>query len=80
MFRFLDQRIEVKMQWLQDTSRINVDNLNYVRREVSRHFRNKAKEYPKAKIEELESACISKINTLRDLYRGIIDFKKGYQP
>jgi len=66
------------MQWLQDTNQINVDNLNYVKHEVSRHFRNKAKEYLKAKIKELESN--SKINTLRDLYRGIRDFKKGYQP
>ena len=66
------------MQSLQDTSQINVDNLNYVRCEVSRHFRNKAKEYLKAKIEELGSN--SKINILRGLYRGISDFKKGYQP
>jgi len=64
MFRFLDQRKEVKMQWLWDTRQINVDNLNYVRSEVSRHFRNKAKEYLIAKIEELESN--SKINNLRD--------------
>jgi hypothetical protein len=78
MFRFLGQRKEVKMQWLQDTSQINVDNLNYVRHEVSRHLRNKAKEYLKAKIEELESN--SKISTLRDLYWGISKFKKGYQP
>jgi len=51
----LDQRKEVKMQWLQDTSQMNVDNLNCVKPEVSRHFRNKAKGYLKAKIEELES-------------------------
>jgi len=35
-------------------------------------------EYLKAKIDELESN--SKIKDNRDLYRGIIDFKKGYQP
>ena len=29
------------MQWLQDPSQSNVDDLNNVRREVSRHFRNK---------------------------------------
>ena len=46
--------------------------------EVSRHFRNKKKEYLRAKIEELEAN--SKINNIRDLYRGINDFKKGYQP
>ena len=32
----------------------------------------------KVKIEELEN--ISKNNNVRDLYRGINDFKKGYQP
>ena len=32
------------MLWLQDPNYTNVDNLNYVRREDSRRFRNK-KEY-----------------------------------
>jgi len=39
----LDQRKQGKMQWIQDPSQNNVDNLNNVRREVSRHFRNKKK-------------------------------------
>ena len=56
-------------------SRSNVDNLNNVRRDASRHFRNKKKAYLKAKIEDLETN--SKINNIRDLYRGINDFKKG---
>ena len=43
------------MQWIQDPSRSNVDNLNNVRRDTSRHFRNKKKAYLKAKIEELET-------------------------
>jgi len=37
----------------------------------------KKDEYLKAKINELETN--SKIN-IRDLYRGVNDFKKGYQP
>ena len=41
-------------------------------------FRNKKKAYLKAKIEELETN--SKVKNVRDLYRGINDFKKGYQP
>ena len=65
------------MQWVQDPSQSNVDNLNNVRREGSRHFRNKKKAYMRAKIEELETN--SKIQNIRDLYRGISDFKKGYQ-
>jgi len=63
---FLDQRKRAKMQWVQDPCQSNVDNLNSVRREVSRHFRNKKKEYLRAKIEELEAN--SKINNIRDLY------------
>ena len=63
------------MQWVQDPSQRNVDNLDNVRREASRHFRNKKKAYLKAKIEDLETN--SKIKNIRDLYRGINDFKTG---
>jgi hypothetical protein len=66
------------MHWLQNPNQNNVDNLNSVRCEDIRHFRNKKKEYLKAKIDELETN--SKIKSVRDLYRGITDFKKGYQP
>ena len=38
---FLDQRKQAKMQWIQKPSRSNVDNPNNVRRDASRHFRNK---------------------------------------
>ena len=38
---FLDQWKRAKMQWIQDPSQINVHILNNVRREVSRHFRDK---------------------------------------
>jgi hypothetical protein len=46
--------------------------------DISRHFRNKKKAYLKAKIEELETNI--KIKNSRYLYRGVNDFKKGYQP
>ena len=38
----------------------------------------KNKEYLKARTDELETN--SKIKNIRDLYRGIIDVMKGYQP
>ena len=57
------------MQWMQDPSQSNGENLNKVRWDASRHFRNKKKGYLKAKIEELENN--SKIKDIRDLYRGI---------
>jgi hypothetical protein len=66
------------MQWVRYPRKSSVDNLNNVRREASRHCRNKKKEYLKDKIEELETH--SKIKLVRNLYRGINDFKKGYQP
>jgi len=40
---FLDQRKQAKMQWLQYPNQSNVDNINNVRCEASRHFRNKRK-------------------------------------
>jgi hypothetical protein len=54
------------------------DNISDVRQETSRHFRNKKREYLKDKINELESN--SKNKNIRDLYRRINEFKKGYQP
>jgi hypothetical protein len=38
---------------LTDPSEINGDNLNTIRREASRHFRNKKREYLKNKINKL---------------------------
>jgi hypothetical protein len=66
------------VQLLQNPNQSNVDNLNNVRHDSSRHFRNKKKEYLKAKINELETK--SKNKNIRDLYRGISYIKKGYQP
>jgi hypothetical protein len=58
----LDQRKQVKMQWIQDSSQINEDNLNNVRCDTSRPFWNKKKEYLKAKTEELETNSNMKIS------------------
>ena len=66
------------MKCIQDLSQSNVNNLNNVRREASGHFRHKKEVHLKAKIEELETN--SKIKNIRDMYRGINDFKKGYKP
>jgi len=57
----LDQRKQGKMQWVQDPSHSNVDNLNNVRREASRHIRNNKKSYLKAKFEEHETNSKIKI-------------------
>jgi hypothetical protein len=76
--KLLDQRKEAKLQWLHYPSEINGDNLNNVRHEASRHFKNKKREHLKDKIKKL--AMISKNKNMGDLYRGINEFKGGYQP
>jgi predicted nuclease of restriction endonuclease-like RecB superfamily len=55
---------------------VNEDNLSDVTREAIRHFRNKKRECLKDKINKLESNSNNK--NIRDLYRGINEFKKGY--
>jgi hypothetical protein len=57
---------------------VNEDNLSNVRREASRHFRNKKRVYLKDKINEIE--LHSKNKNIRDIYKGITEFMKGYQP
>jgi hypothetical protein len=50
-----------------------------VRHEACRYLRNKKREYLKDKINEL--ATNSKNKNIRDLYRGINEFKRSsYQP
>jgi len=63
------------MQWLQDPNQSNEDNINNVRREASRHFRKKKKEYLKAKTDDCDTN--SKTKNIRDLYRSINDFKES---
>jgi hypothetical protein len=75
--KLLDQRKEAKLQWLHYPSEINGDNLNIVRLEGSRHFRNKKGEYLRNKINEL--ATNSKNKNIRVLCRGINELKRGYQ-
>jgi hypothetical protein len=67
--KLLDKEKQAKLQWLQHPSEINGDNPNNVRREASRHFRNKKGEYLKDKINEL--AANSNNKNIRNLYRGI---------
>jgi hypothetical protein len=76
--KLVDQMKQAKLQWLHDPSEANEDNLSDVKQEASRHFRNKKREYLKDKINALESN--SKNKNITDLYRGINEFKKGYQP
>jgi hypothetical protein len=61
---------------LRDPSEIHGDNLNNIRRETSRHLRNKKIGYLKDKINEI--ATNSRNKNIRDLYRGIHEMKRGH--
>jgi hypothetical protein len=76
--KLIDQQKQAKLQWLQNQNQINRENLQNLRCETSRIFRNKKMEYLKGKINELETN--NKNKNIRDLYKGINEFKKGYQP
>jgi hypothetical protein len=63
---------------LQNPSQISGDNLQNLRRETRRTYRNKKRVYLKDEINEL--GANNKNKNVRDLYRGINTFKKGYHP
>jgi hypothetical protein len=52
--------------------------LNNLRCDDRRHFRNRKREDLKDRINEL--ATNSKNKNIRDLYKGINKFMRGYQP
>jgi hypothetical protein len=54
------------LQWLQDPSKINGDNLNNVRREDDRQFRNEKREYLYLKYKIKELVTNSKNENIRD--------------
>jgi hypothetical protein len=60
------------MQWVQNPSQRKAENLKTVRREARRYLRKEKEAYLKSKIE-----TNNKIKNVRDLCRGINDFKKS---
>jgi hypothetical protein len=50
--KFLNQRKQAELQWLQDPSEINRINLNNTKRKANKHFSNKKRDL-KGKINEL---------------------------
>jgi hypothetical protein len=75
--KLLNQRKRAKLQWSQDPRKINGDSLNNVKLEASGHSRNKKRKYLKDKINELTGNRKNK--NIRDLYRSINEFERGYR-
>ena len=66
------------MKFLQVPTQLNRDNNYHTKRcETNRTLRNKNRDYLKGKLSEIDTN--SKNKNIRDLYKGIKDFKKGYQ-
>jgi hypothetical protein len=63
---------------LQNPSQINGNNLKNLKYETNITFRKRKRKYLEGKINELETN--NKNKNIRDLYRGINEFRKGYQP
>jgi hypothetical protein len=72
-----DRRQQAKVQWLQDSSEVNEDNLCNVGQETNRHFRKKKKEYLKDRINKLQSNSNNK--NITDPHRSTNEFKKSYK-
>jgi hypothetical protein len=76
MFRNINPKKQARLQWLQDLSQINGDNSHNEKCGTSRHLRNKKRKYLKDKINEF--SIYTRNRDIRDLYRRIYEFKKGY--
>ncbi|KAJ4427249.1 hypothetical protein ANN_24867 [Periplaneta americana] len=74
----VERRKQAKLKFLQDPVEEKRDNYFNERREASRTLRNKKRGYLKEKLNVVETN--SKNKNIRDLYKGIKEFKNGYQP
>ncbi|KAJ4430976.1 hypothetical protein ANN_19569 [Periplaneta americana] len=74
----VERRKQGNFKFLQDPVEEKRDNYFNERREASRTLRNKERGYLKEKLNEVETN--SKNKNIRDLYKGIKEFKNGYQP
>ncbi|KAJ4441296.1 hypothetical protein ANN_11150 [Periplaneta americana] len=73
----VERRKQAKLKLLQDPVEVNRDNYFNIRREANRTLRNKKRDYLKEKLNEVEAN--SKNKNIRDLCKGIKEFKNGYQ-
>ena len=73
-----DERKQARQRWLGNKNEANTNNYKNAKRNATRGFRNKKREYLTQKIQEIEEN--GKTNNIRDLYKGVNSLRKGYQP
>jgi hypothetical protein len=78
MLRIITSKKTSQITMVTKSNIINGDNLNNIAHKARRHLRNKKWKSLRDKINEL--ATNSKSKNIRDLYRGISEFKRGYRP
>ena len=73
-----EERKQARQRWLGNKNEANTNNYSNAKRNATRVFRNKKREYLMQKIQEIEENW--KTNNIRDLYKGVNSLRKGYQP
>jgi len=73
-----NKRKQKKLLWLQNPNNQTAEDFSNVRRNTCRMFRKKKRDYMKAIVNKLDEN--SKNKNIRETYKGINEFKKGYQP
>ena len=73
-----NKRKQAKLLWLQNPNDQTAEDLANVWRDTYVTFKIKERDYMKAKVMKLEENGMNK--NIREMYKGIIEFKKGYQP
>jgi hypothetical protein len=75
--KLIDKRKQVKLQWLQNPSQINGNNLQNLNVKPVEHLGTRKGEYLRGRINEIETN--NKNKNIRDFYRHVNKFKNGYQ-
>ena len=73
-----NKRKQTKLLWRQNPNGQTAEDISNVRRDTCKTFRKNKGDYMKAKVNKLEEN--SKNKNIREMYKGINEFKKGYQP
>ena len=73
-----EERKQARQRWLGNKNEANTNNYSNAKRNATRGFRNKKREYITQKIREIEEN--GKTNNVRDLYKGVNSLRKCYQP
>ena len=74
----VNKRKQSKLLWLQNPNYQTAEDFSNVRCDICRTFKKKKRDYLKEKVNKLEEN--SKNKTIQEMYQGINEFKKGYQP